>query len=77
MEMLDKAIHDLYAEKQRLEQAIASLEKLQQPAAGGQVVSTTKRRGRKSMEERERLEVSDRMKKYWAGRRKERGAAQA
>jgi hypothetical protein len=31
-----------------------------------------KRRGRKSMSAEERMEVSDRMQKYWASRRKPR-----
>ena len=68
---LYKAIQDLYAEKEKLERVIASLEELQRaaeaasatPAGGG------KRRGRKSMGSKERQEVSERMKKYWEGRR--------
>jgi hypothetical protein len=68
---LYKAIQDLYAEKEKLERVIASLEELQRtagslplPPSGG------KRRGRKSMNAKERQEVSERMKRYWAGRRK-------
>ena len=68
---LYKAIQDLYAEKEKLERVIASLEELQRtagslpiPPAGG------KRRGRKSMSAKERQEVSERMKRYWASRRK-------
>ena len=68
---LYKAIQELYAEKEKLERVIASLEELQKsagslpiPPPGG------KRRGRKSMSAKERQEVSERMKKYWAGRRK-------
>jgi hypothetical protein len=68
---LYKAIQDLYAEKEKLERVIASLEELQRNAgslplspAGG------KRRGRKSMGSKEREEVSERMKRYWASRRK-------
>jgi hypothetical protein len=68
---LYKAIQDLYAEKEKLERVIASLEELQlstgvvpeMPRAGG-------RRGRKSMSESERQEVSERMKRYWESRRK-------
>jgi hypothetical protein len=74
---LDKAIHDLCAEKERLERAISSLEKLQGAAAEGRLISTTRRRGRPCMEESERLEASARMKRYWASRRKEQGANQA
>ena len=67
---LYKAIQELYAEKEKLERVIASLEELQRtagilPAAP----KGTKRRGRKSMSPRERQEVSARMKKYWESRR--------
>ena len=69
---LYKAIRDLYAEKEKLERVIASLEELQRAAAGkGPWVDGAKRRGRKSMNAKERQEVSERMKKYWAGRRKQ------
>ena len=68
---LYKAIQDLYAEKEKLERVIASLEELQRtanpaqsPASGG------KRRGRKSMNAKERQDVSARMKKYWESRRR-------
>jgi hypothetical protein len=67
---LYKAIQDLYAEKEKLERVIASLEELQR--AGGSVPDLpkpAKRRGRKSMSSTERLEVSERMRKYWASRR--------
>lgn len=68
---LYKAIQELYAEKEKLERVIASLEELQLSAGGGipQAPKSGKRRGRKSMSPEERLEVSERMKKYWAGRR--------
>jgi hypothetical protein len=68
---LTKALQDLYAEKEKLERAIASLEALQR--VGGELPRlphTGKRRGRKSMNLQERAEVSERMKKYWANRRK-------
>ncbi len=69
---LYKAIQDLYAEKEKLERVIASLEDLQRAAGGGvpAMPKTGKRRGRKSMSADERQEVSARMKKYWASRRK-------
>ena len=69
---LYKAIQDLYAEKEKLERVIASLEDLQLAAGGGIPPSpkSGKRRGRKSMSADEREEVSARMKKYWATRRK-------
>jgi hypothetical protein len=67
---LSKTIQDLYAEKDKLERVIASLEELQRAAdANSQVMGRSKRRGRKSMGSQERQEVSARMKKYWAGRR--------
>jgi len=70
---LFKAIQELYAEKERLERVIASLEELQRSAGVvPPLTSGTKRRGRKFMDPKERKEVSDRMKKYWAARRKER-----
>ncbi len=69
---LYKAIQDLYAEKEKLERVIASLEDLQRNAAGAPAISKTpSRRGRKSMGSKERREVSERMKKYWASRREE------
>ena len=68
---LYKAIQELYAEKEKLERVIASLEELQK-AAGSMPVSPRggRRRGRKSMGAKERQEVSERMKRYWANRRK-------
>lgn len=68
---LYQAIQNLYAEKEKLERVIASLEDLQR-AAGGSVPSLPngeKHRGRKFMSADERRDVSARMKKYWAGRR--------
>jgi hypothetical protein len=70
---LFKAIQELYAEKERLERVIASLEELQRSAGAVPAVgNAVKRRGRKFMDPKERQEVSDRMKNYWAARRKER-----
>ena len=70
---LYKAIQDLYAEKQRLERVIASLEELQR-SGGSTAPAPVKRRGRKSMSSKERREVSQRMKKYWESRRRPRGS---
>jgi hypothetical protein len=70
---LYKAIQDLYAEKQRLERVIASLEELQR-SGGSTAAPPVKRRGRKSMSSKERREVSQRMKKYWESRRRPRGS---
>jgi len=67
---LYKAIQDLYAEKEKLERVIASLEELQRTAGNlPNLPKSAKRRGRKSMNPAERQEVSERMRKYWAGRR--------
>jgi hypothetical protein len=67
---LYKAIQDLYAEKEKLERVIASLEELQRTAGSLPTLpKPAKRRGRKSMSPSERQEVSERMRKYWAGRR--------
>ena len=73
---LYKAIQDLYAEKEKLERVIASLEDLQRSAGGGipPTPKSGKRRGRKSMSSDERQEVSARMKKYWASRRQAKQA---
>jgi hypothetical protein len=68
---LDGTIQVLYREKERLEQVIASLEEWQRSA--GEIPAPTERvqrRGRKFMDPQERQEVSKRMKKYWAARRK-------
>jgi len=67
---LYKVIQDLYAEKERLERVIASLEELHK--TGSALPPAPKpagRRGRKSMSSGERKEVSERMKKYWENRR--------
>ncbi len=71
---LYKAIQDLYAEKEKLERVIASLEELQRNAGNMPALppKLSKRRGRKSMDSSERQEVSERMRKYWASRREEK-----
>lgn len=73
---LYKAIRELYEEKKRLEEAIASLEELLEAKAvtgNLNLDGLRKRRGRKSMSAEERRIVSDRMKKYWAQRRAKGG----
>lgn len=68
---LQKAIQDLYEEKARIDSVIASLEKyLKQHGPNG----AKRKRGRKSMSEDERKEVSERMRTYWAARRAEKKA---
>ena len=67
---LYKAIQELYAEKEKLERVIASLEELQRNAGAlPELPKPVNRRGRKSMNTEERQEVSERMRKYWASRR--------
>jgi hypothetical protein len=69
---LDKVIQDLYAEKERLDRVMSSLEDLQGTVRViAPMPKSKKRRGRKSMSGKERQEVSDRMKRYWAGRRQD------
>jgi len=69
---LYKAIQELYAEKEKLERVIASLEELQRTSGTlAALPKSPKRRGRKSMSAEERQEVSARMKKYWESRRQD------
>ena len=69
---IDKAIQELRSQRTRLERVIASLEELQRSAAVvPPLAPPVKCRGRKFMDPQERQEVSQRMRKYWAARRKE------
>jgi len=63
---LNKALRELFEEKRRLDRIITGLEKR---VAGVSKRSGISRRGRKSMGPAERLEVSRRMRAYWAARR--------
>jgi hypothetical protein len=63
---LQKAIDELIEEKQRIEKAIQCLGEIVAGPAG------ESRRGRKGMNEAERLEVSERMRRYWAERRRKK-----
>jgi hypothetical protein len=66
-----RIIQDLVEERNRVDRIIASLEEM----AGSGKTSTSgtgrNHRGRKSMDAKGRKEVSERMKRYWANRRKE------
>lgn len=64
---LQKAIRELYEEKERIDGIIASLE---QYVRTNGAIPVKRKRGRKSMGPEERLEVSARMRSYWAARRK-------
>jgi len=69
-------INALRVRLQQLEAAIAELESLNAPnSAQVALLDQLKvsRRGRKSMGEAERHEVSARMTRYWAGRRASKG----
>ena len=68
---LYKAIRTLYDEKKRVDRLISSLEQLQARARERPHPVIRIRRGRKRMTAAERLEVSRRMKKYWAARRQQ------
>ena len=70
---INRALRELYAEKQRLDTTIAALE---QHLAGLSATPARVRRGRKKMSPEERLEVSKRMAKYWEARRASSGEAQ-
>lgn len=67
---LYRIIFELVQERNRLQRIIESLESM---GSGGEVPvrASGKRRGRKSMDEKAREEVSARMKRYWARRRAE------
>ena len=69
---LNKTINELRAQRDKLDAAIAQLESLSSPD-GLIKAFTHSRRGRKSMGAEERREVSARMKRYWAKRRKAKG----
>ena len=65
-------IRQLYVQKEKLGRAIAVLEDLAADRQGIKLhTERIERRGRKSMGAEERREVSLRMKKYWASRRKQ------
>lgn len=74
-----KAIEELRNQKARLDEVIARLEGLTLKRGGLDVPIKMKgRRGRKHMDPKERELVSQRMKDYWAKRRKAaKGAAKA
>jgi hypothetical protein len=66
---LYKAIRMLYEEKKRLDRLIESLEDLQMHGNGSKAPAAPSRRGRRMMTAEERLQVSERMRKYWSERR--------
>jgi hypothetical protein len=66
-------IQKLYKEREKLDAVIASLEQVQ-IAAASRVERVKKRRGRTFMDPKERQQVSQRMKDYWARRRAQRSS---
>jgi hypothetical protein len=66
---LESILRDLRSQRDTLAAAIAKLESLSTPE-GLIAPFTRSRRGRKSMGAEERREVSARIKRYWAKRRK-------
>jgi hypothetical protein len=66
---LNRTIADLRAQREKLQAVIKQLEGLD-----GTGVKPRSPRGRKSMGEAERRVVSARMKRYWAKRRRSKGA---
>jgi hypothetical protein len=65
---LQETIRQLEIQKRKVELVIAELEQLQGKEGG----VSSNRRGRKSMGSEERQQVSERVKRYWANRRKQR-----
>jgi hypothetical protein len=66
---LTRIIEQLYAERHRVRQAIATLEQFQQQR--NIAVPSHRKRGRKSMGTEERKAVAERMKIYWAEKRQQ------
>jgi hypothetical protein len=71
MNLID-LIQQLRERKRRVERTIAALEAIWEASPGGGS-SPVSRRGRKGMPAQERLEVSQRMKEYWAEWRRKQG----
>jgi len=67
---LNKAIRDLHEELEKLNQVIGAIEEFQRTGT----LPSPQRRGRKSMNRTERAAVSERMRRYWATRRKRTAA---
>ena len=65
---LQKTIDFLRGEIIRLESVVASLEEIRDGVTGSPL--QMKRGGRKSMSAEDRQKVAERMRRYWAGRRK-------
>ena len=66
---LNKTIVELRAQRDKIDAVIKQLEAM----SDGSPVRTRSTRGRKFIGAAERREISERMKRYWAGRRKAGG----
>jgi hypothetical protein len=66
---LIRIIEQFYAERDRVHQAIVTLEQFQQERNA--TVPAPRKRGRKSMGTEERKVVAERMKTYWARKRQQ------
>lgn len=71
---VEAMLQQLRIDRQRINLAIEELTKIQDSRDGCEQ-KFLKKRGRKSMSKPERLEVSERMRKYWAHRRESRAMA--
>jgi hypothetical protein len=69
---LEQKIRQLEIQKRKIELVIAELEQLRGMDVGGDVLANRRGRKPKSMGSEERLEASERMKRYWANRREQR-----
>jgi hypothetical protein len=67
---LEQIIRDLNEERKRLSRIIEALEDI--AARGADDTKPPSRRGRKFMDSAGRHEVSERMRRYWAGRREKK-----
>lgn len=67
---LHSIVCELHEEKSRIDEVIRNLESLVALEGGGGRPYRINRRGRKEMPEAERKMVSERMRKYWAAKRK-------
>jgi hypothetical protein len=66
---LRKVIRSLRAELNRINDAIGVLEGLESVGEDAPAAKPSSKRGRKTMGEEERQQVSQRMRRYWAGKR--------
>ena len=71
---LNKALRELYEERQRVDRAIHALESGRVARSRATAVH---RRGRKMMSTEERREVSKRMTEYWRSRRAQKAMSPA